>query len=253
MKERPILFSAPMVRAILDGRKTQTRRVLKSQPFSNGFIGPVSRDVCVHNEWLSADAMLIRAGTKANPYYATQDEWLQLCPYGAVGDRLWVRETFSQVLPARSGKLEYNGARLTEDPDGNTVELWYRADGEMGIMSTMFDDGPRWTPSIHMPRWASRLTLEITGVRVERLQDISDEDALSEGMTAVRNHEFDLRHWPEWRREFDTAVAAGIKPPLGPSFVQTFQALWGDINGADSWDANPYVWVVEFRRVGGDQ
>lgn len=216
MKERPILFSAPMVRAIRDGRKTQTRRVVKPQP-------PEWVDRFGYTCFTPKGSISGRGNYKD---HGPCEKFFK-CPYGIKGDRLWVRETFANL------------ALETWEP-----VLAYRADGEMTL-----PPGVRWRPSIHMPRWASRLTLEITGVRVERLQGIGEEDALSEGMSSVRNHEFDLRHWPEWRREFDAACAAGIKPPLGPGFTQTFQALWGDINGAASWQANPWVWVVEFRRA----
>lgn len=197
MKSRPILFSGPMVRALLDGRKTQTRRAVKGTAL----------------EWLQPGMF--------TPEYVA-DPGNALCPYGVPGDRLWVKETHAVVMPSKSGKLEYDGARLIEDTEhGTPVEVWYRADGELGVMSTMFDDGPRWKPSIHMRREYSRLTLEVTGVRVERVQDISEADAKAEGC--------DECGWDTARDEF--------------------AELWVSINGVESWDANPWVWVVGFKVV----
>ncbi|EML4684956.1 hypothetical protein R0C75_002121, partial [Citrobacter amalonaticus] len=126
------------------------------------------------------------------------------CPYGDVGDRIWVRETFSPVPDH-------------EEPAGCSA-LLYAADG----------NGPygKWVPSIHMPRWASRLTLEITGVRVERLRDLSEDDAKSEGITPP---------------------SCGVLP--GWEYRINFRDLWMSIYGADNWEANPWVWVIEFKVV----
>lgn len=203
MKERPILFSAPMVRAILDGRKTQTRRVMKVQPGdvlwrSNG------RDWL----WLDNDD-----GPLTEPAPCIR------CPYGVPGDRLWVRETW-----AKPGEV------------GDSIE--YRADNDDPLAG-------RWRPSIHMPRWASRITLEVTGVRVERLQDISEDDARAEGIREVTKDGvvkkycvYDLGDHSStpWDQMPRRAVAA-------------YAALWNDINGKGAFLSNPWVWVVEFRRL----
>ncbi|WP_186083797.1 hypothetical protein [Burkholderia gladioli] len=182
MKKRPILFSAPMVRAILDGRKTQTRRVAKE------FAG---RD--------NLDAILRRFPNQ------------QGCPHGEPGDRLWVRETWGQYQLA---------------PE----DIVYRADEDFPCGSPK-----RWRPSIHMPRWASRITLEITGVRVERLQDISEADAIAEGI----EHTSDGFSVDEGRH-FHAARAR-----------DSFASLWDGLNEArgHGWEANPWVWVIEFRRI----
>jgi hypothetical protein len=188
MKERPILFSAPMVRAILAGTKTQTRRICKGQ-----------RELsCVH------------------------DFQLDRCPYGVPGDRLWVRETHGDCTPGADA--------LT----GTTWERpWYRADADAYGLLGHDGEGPvyvedvKWCPSIHMPRSLSRITLEITGVRVERLQEISAEDARAEGC--------------------NTPHVPGSGTVL--SRQTEFMLLWESINGPRSWDANPWVWVVEFRRI----
>lgn len=195
MKERPILFSGPMVRAILEGRKTQTRRVVKPQPSE-----PVTWG-CI--------------GGKGFGFIAG-DEMLR-CPYGVPGDRLWVRESFSYDARWRYEWWQETGER----PD-----IWYWADGNP-------TDGD-WTkpkPSIHMPRSASRITLEVKSVRVERLQDITPEDAEAEGID-------------EFMRE----------KKLGGYYTTAFSRLWESINGPGSWEQNPWVWVIEFSKEGkGDE
>ena len=189
MKERPILFSAPMVRAILDGSKTQTRR---------GAILP--SDVQFHN----GSAYTMRWDEGEGHHWRRDFP----CPYGQPGDRLWVRETW--------------GLHDTEPKDGPTnARIYYRErDGHHHCMRHQ-----KWRPSIFMPRWASRITLEITGIRVERLQDITNNDALAEGTPDLRTKE---NNW---------------------DMVRCYQELWEQINGAGSWALNPWVWVVEFKRL----
>ncbi|MGT2505734.1 hypothetical protein [Cupriavidus basilensis] len=239
MKERPILFSGAMVRAILDGRKTQTRRVVKPQPTS-GLDGwdwswPIpGKNVTpgTFNRWRDD------VKNALSPYY---------CPYGQPGDRLWVREAWS---------IDMLGAFGTDKGYESTYELTYKAGGderEIRVLPSEPDpyiklyDTQRgdWRPSIHMPRWASRITLEITGVRVERLQDMEaqtafESDALKEGIHAIHHGDGDyyynaFRNEPHPRNWVDPADA--------------FKELWESINGAGAWEANPWVWVVEFRRV----
>lgn len=190
MKERGMIFNAEMVRAILDGRKTQTRRPIKWK--QTRFTEMAERDDGSLWPW-------------AEDCERGGDIWFA-CPFGEVGDRIWVRETFCAVPDH-------------EEPAGCSA-LLYAADG----------NGPygKWTPSIHMPRWASRLTLEITGVRVERLRDLSEDDAKSEGITPP---------------------SGGVLP--GWEYRINFRDLWMDIYGADNWEANPWVWVIEFKRVEG--
>lgn len=190
-KERPILFNAEMVRAILDGRKTQTRRIIKPQPvWDTAFTGKEGL-VLGENVW-SPDEY-------AN--YAT-------CPYGQPGDRLWVRETFAEGLCTDS-------------------TLAFRATHKPIDLAEGWDEKIKWRPSIHMPRWASRITLEITGVRVERLQDISDKDARAEGASSVS--------FPVTENQ--------------RSDIDRFRALWNLTYGAGAWGENPWVWVIEFKRV----
>jgi len=201
MKERPILFSAPMMRAILAGNKTQTRRIAKNVV-----------DVHARTGELLAD--LDSAGPRV------------LCPYGQVGDRLWVRETWRGVVeisPPDAVKPDYGVARYVPDKE-HCKRVEYAA--------TEKRDADPWRPSIHMPHWASRILLEITGVRVERLQNISQTDAYAEGAMS-------------WAQEQETP----IKDLNGGDERMAFMALWESIGGAGSWDANPWVWVIEFRRV----
>lgn len=192
---KPILFNAEMVRAVLSGRKTQTRRIVKRQPHGFGSW------VASAKEWLFPNI---------NPHTSA------VCPFGSVGERLWVRETWAHH------KLAVNARTDDEGP------FVYAAD----TMAEQHRLGDRWTPSIHMPRWASRITLEVTGVRVERLQDISEADALAEGVACEL---------------VDSYARARPQNPRPAGFA--YRDLWESINGPDSWLANPWVWVVEFKRV----
>lgn len=192
MKARPILMSAPMVRALLAGLKTQTRRTVKPQPdWSDGKLAA---------QFTPDDQRLGRLGKIIE------------CPYGASGDLLWVRETFCD-----------------DWQDRQAIE--YRADG--GLDADMIDAGCKWRPSIFMPRAASRLTLRITDVRVQRLQDISEVDARAEG--APPSHP----SIDAVSREFGYA-----------DFPRSWYAqLWDSINGPGRWEANPWVWCVSFSVV----
>lgn len=200
-KERPILFSAPMVRAILEGRKTQTRRMVKH--VTSTTLGDCIDDV---------DGLLSRLDIAPS-------NW-EVCPFGTLGDQLYVRETWQHSNhpygPADEGCDIFYRADYWDDPHG--------MDGEKSPEGKYRE----WRPSIHMPRWASRILLEITGVRVERLQDISDADARAEGVSP----DMDIR----WQSGDDT--------PRG-----MFGELWESINGPGSWDSNPWVWVIEFKVV----
>lgn len=218
MTERPILFSDSMVRAILAGTKTQTRRVLTPQPHEES--GPISVG--------RYHPIVVRRGLEepgAERFGAHTDDASWSCPYGEPGDRLWVREAFA--LSQRDPD-DYEVSMCEPwwwDPPvyraGTADGEWTRWDGRRHVPIP-----PPWRPSIHMPRWASRLTLEVTSVRVERVQSISEEDARAEGVTpgAVG----DVTCW------------------------RAFRVLWDSINGERegcSWKANPWVWVVGFRRA----
>jgi len=197
--ERPILFSAPMVRAIIDGTKTQTRRIVKVRGVD--FIGGAGQqndpDAWGYENPRAEGYLTLKNGIP--------------CPYGKTGDHLWVRETH---FISDEEHEAVGGAILTSvEP-----KVYYKADDKD------LRAWPGWRPSIYMPRWASRITLEVESVRVERLQAISEADAIAEG----------------------------IKPfPSIPSKipVMQYQDLWESINGPGSWEANPWVWVITFKRV----
>jgi len=247
MKERPILFSAPMVLAILALIKRMTRR-------TSG-LDHVNRE---------PDAWTVVANKGGGEWLFRRVDSCTFatarCPYGVPGDRLWVRETFG-VCTLVDGRKLYEG-----------LKVYYKSTGASkdGTPAKEFPEYPvaRWRPSIHMPRWASRITLEVTGVRVERLQEITEEDAVAEGVK------------PETREKAYTIVcrgggtfevsslhergvpAVGDASPFGEvthvepipekvlmSAREVFRLLWMKINGRASWYANPWVWVVEFRRV----
>jgi len=197
MKERPILFKGEMVRAILEGRKTQTRRIVKPQPYLD------DRGNLIYDKWNFGQTAF------GKPNF---DNLAKMkCPYGQVGDRLWVRETWSL---------------LKSDPEGGPIygTLIYKATDSR--KSSMWDQ--KWKPSIHMSRNASRINLEITDIRIERLQDITEKDAQAEGVSRLN---------------------------LGDLGIETnksaFRSLWDNINASMGygWSKNPWVWVVEFRKV----
>ncbi|GGZ31762.1 hypothetical protein C8J23_101197 [Shewanella chilikensis] len=202
MRQRPIIFNTEMVRAILEGRKTQTRRTLTAKQLGL-FECAASIGEC-HN--LDGEINI-----KSMGYYR------QFCPLGQVGDQLWVRETFA-VVP-RTAYAHSDGVTQIKSPIDKDKASIYKADW------CRSEGGIRWKPSIHMPRSACRIILEITNVRVERLQDISEQDACAEGCD-----------YPE---------VEGMGWKFKPSF--NFKFLWKKIYGQESLDANPWVWVIEFK------
>lgn len=200
MKERPILFSAPMVRALIDGSKTQTRRVAKLTDAGH------VKEVGGHRRWHPADK---NAGLA--------------CPHGQPGDQLWVRESFWGCdLPGYGDQpcVVYDDEWQGKEYKPAEPRPWGRKFGRI--------------PSIHMPRECSRITLEIVSVRVERLQDISRDDAMAEGIVIQRDGGFALA---------DTTHYHFVDPR------DSYGSLWESINGPGSWDANPWVWCVEFKVV----
>ena len=181
--ERPILFSTPMVQAILAGRKTQTRRIFK---------GTTEHKEAYNPAYLEK--------------YKDSDGWKKICPFGQIGDKLWVRETWRPYSESRV-QIEYKAdGKIIDYPDRPSFEF--------------YGCGQNWRPSIFMPRWASRITLVITDVRVERLQDISEEDAKAEG--------------------------CDYNPNFSP--CQFYKKVWNSINGKTyPWESNPWVWVISFK------
>ena len=223
MADRPILFSAPMVRALLNGSKTQTRRILKPQPFADGFYeGDIDCTfVPAPASNLSAYA---RFGAAAVGGGAVRTE--TFTPRFTAGDRLWVREAHA-LLPrtAYRGSIGTGTIAQREHPtDGYTAAVFREGFDRSGR--------PQWRPSIHMPRWASRLTLTVTDVRVERLQDISEADAQAEGVERVSDG------WRDYQMR-STQCCAWPKT--------SFLTLWNSINGINSWSANPWVAAYTFK------
>lgn len=209
VKERPILFNGEMVRAVLDGRKTQTRRVIKPQPENMDLFGVRDCNLDYRNQPIQGE--IIRRFKS---------------PYGVPGDRLWVRES------------------MAEDPIGSQSHTRYLADNHWRAIDWQYSKPV--CPSIHMPRWASRILLEVTDIRVERVQDISDEDAEAEGIRfhslygewgGVEAHPSSRPDCPHWRWYKSPAIA--------------FKNLWNSINEKRGfgWKVNPWVWVVEFKVV----
>ena len=249
MTERGMIFNSEMVRAILDGRKTQTRRIMKVQP-----------KPCNHANWpdYSPDpqwksypggwccAVCANGTTIDHRHHAKGIT----CPYGTVGDRIWVRETWATLGNEDGCCVDWEG-NLCKGDERSAARI-YRASceqrpGDYGLWSIPDDaywkphtkehkfEGA-WRPSIHMPRWASRILLEITNVRVERLNAISEEDARAEGIID------------------GGCLNCGEPDPCGcanpePDATDAFAYLWQSIYGQENWNANPWVWVIEFKRI----
>jgi hypothetical protein len=207
--EKPIIFSTPMVRAILDGTKTMTRRIFRC-PW-HPLLGPVPCDVSPTEGMVEIEFTndLIALNGKLIQRMKGDRSWV-ICPYGVPGDRLWVRETWQ--------KIEGNRFIYKADP-----LIW----------------GGKWKPSIFMPRAASRITLEITRIRFEKLMDISEKDAKSEGVELLPSG-----YWKSYNTKPGDSLVNELSNP-----VSSFESLWRSINGNESWVNNPWVWVIEFERI----
>lgn len=216
MTERPILFSGQMVRALLAGTKTQTRRVMSMQP---------GECASVHVERFNQTVVDRHGDEQPGPevfgaWWDDGERGLR-CPYGQPGDRLWVRESFSGP---------HHQERHPPRDWHSTDPIHYWADG-----NPEYGDWTKPRPGMFMPRWACRLVLEITEVRVQRLQSISEQDAQAEGIERVGD--------ANWMDYLDHPFNDFTLPR------RSFQSLWASINGADSWAANPWVWAVSFKAV----
>ncbi|EMW6581573.1 hypothetical protein AAFF24_003585 [Enterobacter bugandensis] len=226
MKERGMIFNGEMVRAILDGRKTQTRRIMKVQP-SDGF-HPTHNgyDLDLNAHWYTpgvVDKNGYLQPAKKDVFGVADENEGFTCPFGSVGDRIWVRETWAEA-GAGAPDLKLYRANYPEH-----VPTHYE-----NVPPT---DEIRWTPSIHMPRCASRLTLEITGLRVERLNGISETDAEAEGI--------DMEALFDAQDCYDCIADHNMTGR--PTATGAFKYLWESIYGEESWKSNPWVWVIEFK------
>lgn len=226
MKTTPIIMNSEQVRALMDGKKTQTRHVIK-EPCNGVTTDIEDGEACITNQ---------------------NDEWVpRVSPFGQQGDLMWVRETWGKVV-----MVELFGF----SPGSRTEEIVYKAGRKVHRSvdrpenSYSFDDWPlsfvddttppKWRRSIHMPRWASRLTLKITGVRVERLQYISEEDAQAEGIERVGGG----ASCSPWRDYSNGKSNGSFSAPSS-----SYRSLWQSIYGYDSWESNPWVWVIEFEVI----
>lgn len=203
MKISPIIFSTSMVQAILAGNKSMTRRIVKPQPDDDGLWDDTNLPRSLESTLKGWNGSVDETGESR--------EWR--CPYGQPGDILWVRETWRFIL----GKYDYK----TDYPDR--------------------DFNIPWRPSIHMRKAAARLFLKITSIRVERLQEITEIDAIAEGVESFRPVPGD--------GPAETLYKHYLKDKWGPSPIHSFQTLWEKINGAESWESNPWVWVISFSRT----
>lgn len=237
LKERPVLFTGGNVIEIGADRKTQTRRIVK--PFAHPVEGAQWCD-CLCGEIDPSDQPCVRCREIA----------CGRSPYGTPGDRLWVRETWAagkgyDADPAQ----KLRRAKVSDMHMG--INIWYRADDSGPTSWNQISDPPRletgkanpnargeWRPSIFMPRWASRLQLEVTGVRVERLNSISEADAIAEGV--MKDRGIGCAGW--WRDYLNADCAL-------PSAVDSYASLWESINGRGSWKLNPWVWCITFKRI----
>lgn len=239
MKEIPVLFNGAMVRAIIDDRKTQTRRIVKPQPWQHPDTGVL---------WIGED-------TKVEDLLADR---AGICKY-LPGDRLWVRETFWMPVMYSYGTFPSGDPVPTPPPSRRrSSPIFYSADGApKNTPNSTYPNGLRngarsapdpyamWVqyPSIHMPRWAARLFLDVLAVRIERLQDISEEDARAEGVEQCGGF---MTTWGCW-------MNYGKSGPSCKTARESFQTLWISVYGAESWAANPWVWVIEFKRATATQ
>ncbi|MCK1148247.1 hypothetical protein MX028_14375 [Klebsiella pneumoniae] len=250
MKERGMIFNGEMTRAILDGRKTQTRRIMKAQPSEDFTPMNMALEADYKARWytpgiVDKDGCLQPAGKEVFGV-ANENEGYS-CPFGAVGDRIWVREAYrfpaslDDVSPTGVGEMAVaTGYRKPWAPTFYEFTGTF-SDGWKGFETPpKVSDAGKLRPSIHMPRWASRILLEITDVRVERLNAISEEDARAEGIID------------------GGCLNCGEPEPCGcanpePDATDAFAYLWQSIYGQENWNADPWVWVIEFKRVEGGE
>lgn len=239
MKEHPILFSTPMVKAILDGRKTMTRRVMKPQPIHKDI--KLDRGFDKYWEWKGEKVYEV-----VQKLGGIEGFFRKFCPYGYEGDLLWVRET-TCIAPKRFATPDET---CMPDNDGDQRYVSFKADGHSE--DAMRDYGLKWTPSIHVPKWVVRIWLKVKSVRAEQLLKIPEWDAKAEGIENICDGTWG---WRDYSKEnpIDLGKHTSIQCLQA---VSSFKTLWDSINGKPrkdgqdiSWNANPWVWVVEFERT----
>ncbi|MFS2221387.1 hypothetical protein [Pantoea sp. B65] len=220
MKERPILFSDQRVRALLAGQQTQTRRIMKSLAFTPGQDN--------HEGCYGFD---VSSNHRRGRHMMEMADLSYQCPFGQPGDQLWVRETWRGPIVPKELLTEY--ARSPEN-FRSTDYCHYRADrSELGTSLDEENEQFGWQTAIHMPRWASRINLQITGVRAQKIQEISDDDIMAEGVQTDSH----------FLNNFFTMKSDAIAPQAA------YKQAWEKQYGGTSWDVNPWVWVVEFKRI----
>jgi len=234
MKECPILFSTPMVLALLEGRKTQTRQIVNKL----NKLGK-TQEINYRKSLNSFEII-----TKKHKHHLHSNEFLELCPYGFLGDGLWVKETYSETHRA-------DGTPVILYKTGENIPIGIK-DGNQFLIkdfrSTEDVYVDKWKSSIYMPRWASRINLEITGVRVERLRDISEKDDKPEGIENIGKI---IDCWKDYQADHDYRDENFLQK-AGIAFNQpilSYRSLLESINGLNSWKVNPWVWVIEFKLV----
>lgn len=242
-KERPILFSTAMVQAIIRGEKTQTRRIVKESfngCLTNGGPHPCPNDPIIFHpgEQITSeenpDVITVDTKTVEAHFHCSTLNSVAKCPYGKIGDMLWVRETWTKYHPVdENGYTNFNEHDYFYLADGPTTVVKVDADG-----FELEDQRDKWKPSIHMPKEAARLFLQIVDIRIESLHDINYYDAIKEGVKIEENDGS-----KSWYRNYLEDVGAL------PSPQESFMTLWKSINGTDSWECNPWVWVIEFKKI----
>lgn len=251
---KPIIFSTPMVQAILAGKKSQTRRIVKPLLKDCSDVHKVFKEA----DWKDSPASFVSSFDGSNSWYCRycgngtngMGEGFK-CPYGKVGDILYVRETWVRACLSEDGEGPAKGGNWRywyKADDDWTKEDWHHPDIEGPVGS------PRWKPSIHMPRPAARIFLKITGISVERLQDITEEDAIAEGVE--QNTCDDPSKCPSRLKgggccgdgEYKNYLVS-IDGEPAYSAKESFETLWQSINGPDSWEQNPWIWKITFQRI----
>lgn len=249
MKERPIIFNDEMVRAILDGRKTVTRRPVK---FELNNLHKTGNPVMLLGDWplskvhgIEDNLLKYDVQIDVDDYYSATVK----CPFGKIADRLYVREGFTVVCcesgydngMQQSGNhdFDFGGALVKYRSDESTKNFTLDGDDpeKEDREAAQFNDEERWFPSIHMPKWAARIWLEITDVRVDRVQDITEEQAKAEGVSLDMAYQCN-----GWGPTYNDPDSGG-----DPYYTGAFEYLWGSIY--DNWHQNPWVWVIEFKRI----